>query len=62
MLLPNAQDASAKTYSYSHCAPQFCCGVPSPSRPRLPSRPVPSSPSCSPQLGVTSKFKHTFFS
>ena len=42
MLLPNAQDASAKTYNYSHCAPQFCCGVPSPSRPRHPSRPFPS--------------------
>ena len=29
-------------FHYSHCAPQFCCGVPSPSRPRLPSRPAPS--------------------
>ena len=53
MLLPNAQDASAKTYNYSHYAPQFCCGGPYP--------PFPCVPSCSPQLDCGACPSHIIF-
>ena len=58
MLLPNAQDASAKTYNYSQCAPQFCCGGP---YPPFPCAPFSCLPSCSPQLDCGACPSHIIF-